>query len=121
MGPYHTAVALVATVWLWLLLALATSAPVAIVVEGGTVKSEPAYVRLRVRVDPAPANRLLTVSIVSDGFSRASDEQLEGDRSPRSRWVEYHDVPAGSYMAHAMVDGAERRRASAPFVVVGRE
>lgn len=117
----QAAILLIFTAWLWGMLALATN-PVAIHVEGGPIKTEPAYVRLRVRVEPDPANRWLTVMIVSEGFGRSSVEQLEGDRSPRTRWIDYPDVPAGDYQAEAVVErqAASRSRDVAPLHVLPR-
>lgn len=89
------------------LLAMAPTAtePVAIVVEHGYFKSEPAYVRLKVRVEPDAANRLLRVTIdAPDSYRRAGDETLPGARAPRTRWVEFKEVPAGVYTVTADVE-----------------
>jgi len=93
-----------------------------ITVESGRILFEPAYIRLRVRVEPDPQNRALAMGIVGDSFETSSLEQLEGDRARITRWVDYKDVPAGDYTAVAQllrVDGTtETVRDS--FQVIGR-
>lgn len=74
-----------------------------IVVEGGRVQMEPAWIRLRIRVEPDALNRALTVALIGDGFETSSLEQLEGDRARITRWIEYKDVPAGVYAVVAEV------------------
>ena len=56
---------------------------------------------LKVSVDPRPENRLLIVAAIDDGGEvvRRSDEQLEGDRSPRTRWVRWRSgLPSGDLL-----------------------
>lgn len=77
--------------------------------EGYAIQFAPAYVRLRILVEPDAANRGLYVALVSEGFETSSYEQLEGMDSPRTRWREFKDVPEGEYAAVAVV---ERGRAS---------
>lgn len=107
--------------WLWVLLVARQHATLRVIVEGGHVRAAPAWIRLRVQVAPDPLNRWLTVAIVSDGFGRSSLEQLDGARAPRTRWVEYPDVPAGVYTVQAIVARPPQRpwRAHAGFQVVG--
>ena len=104
-----------------MLMGLAPGPPLTVVVEGGHFKSEPAYVRLRIRVEPDPDNRGLWVSAVSDDFATSSYKQLARDSAP-TRWVIWKDIPAGVYTVVAVVErGADRPwRASAGFQVIGR-
>ena len=84
--------------------------PLAITVESGRMQFEPAYIRLRVRVEPHPDNRALAVGIVGPDFETSSLEQLDGDKAPITRWRDFKDVPAGEYQAIAhivRVDGSE--------------
>lgn len=101
---------------------VAAPAPVGVVVESGRFVFEPAWIRVRVQVEPDAANRWLVVEMDSGAFYRRSDEQMEGDRSPRTRWVDWPDTPAGTYAVSATVDrGAERPwRATTTVVVLGR-
>jgi hypothetical protein len=98
-------------------------APLIVTVEGGWYKTEPAFVRLRIRVEPDKANRALAIGIESDGFSTSSAKSLDGDRAAITTWVEYRDVPAGHYVARAQVfrpgaaDG-ETWHAETPFQVL---
>ena len=107
---------------LWLALAGFSHEPVSIAVEGSRYQYEPATVRLRVRVERDPANRALTVALVSDGFERSSLEQLDGTAAPLVRWVEYRDVPFGVYSAVAVVQRTEKGllRAEDTLTVLGR-
>lgn len=95
--------------------------PVRLTIEGGPIKRAPAYVRLRVHVEPDAANRWLSVQIDSGDFLRGSSEALEGERAARTRWIDYRDVPAGQYDVVAIVDRGRARRwvATARFIVVG--
>lgn len=97
-------------------------AQVRIAVESGYYLSEPAYIRLRVTVQPDPANRGLTVAAVSANFETSSYEQLDGASAPRTRWRDWRDIPAGEYVVVADVDRSPQRpwRATTRFTVVGR-
>ena len=77
---------------------------VRITVEGPQYQFEPGHFRLRISVEPDPANRDLTVTAISEMFARSSYEHLDGVHSPRTRWLEYHNIPAGQYVVIATVD-----------------
>lgn len=95
----------------------------AVVVENGHFAREPAWIRVRVRVDRDSANRGLTVAALSEGFERHSYEQLDGLLAPRTRWVEWPDVPAGEYLVVAVVNRGALPvwRATARINVIARE
>jgi hypothetical protein len=57
----------------------------------------PAFLRVRIRVDPHADNRSLEVIADSGGFYRSSEIQLEGDRSPATFEIQLRDVPQGEY------------------------
>lgn len=78
-------------------------------VEGARTQFEPGYIRVRVMVEPHQDNRGLTVAAISEGFSRSSYEQLEGVRSPRTRWIDWPNVPSGEYDIIARVTRATGR------------
>lgn len=80
-----------------LLIAVRDDAKLRIAVEGAQIQFEPASVRLRIRVEPDPANRALAVGVVGPDFETSSLEQLEGDRAPITRWRTFTNVPAGEY------------------------
>ena len=82
---------------------IVTPPNLSVTVEGSRIQFEPGYVRLKIRVQPDPANRALTVGIVSAEFETSSLEQLDGDRAPLTRWKEFRDIPAGEYVAIAEV------------------
>jgi hypothetical protein len=104
-------------------VSLSADAPVTLKVESGFYLFEPAWIRLKVQVEPDEANRLLRVEIVSDGFSRSSDEDLYGTRSRRTRWIDYPDVPAGDYTVTARVERPTQQPwiATDRFRVIGRD
>lgn len=123
LSAYQAAVAVLIAVWIWILLAAWTGEPrVRVIVEGGHFKAAPAWVRLRVMVERDAANRWLITEMDSGAFYRRSDEQLDGASAPRTRWVEWRDVPAGVYTVHALVerDGDRPARATAGFTVLDR-
>lgn len=95
--------------------------PLRIRVVSGSIVAAPAYVRLRVSVQPDAANRWLIVQIDSGEYLRASGAELDGERAPRTHVIDYRDVPAGEYIATATVDRGRARRwvVSVPFLVVG--
>lgn len=123
MPALRASVLLILVGGLWLALAGFANQPhVGIVVES-RIQFEPAQIRLRVQVEPHEANRVLMVAAVDGGdVMRRSDEQLEGARSARTRWIEWDGIGAGEYTAVAVVrraDGSEAR-AQAPFRVISR-
>jgi hypothetical protein len=67
----------------------------------------PAFLRIRVRVEPQAANRTLAIAAESDGYYRRSLIELEGDNNgPRTFFVEFKNVPAGAYELSAVVTNA---------------
>ena len=86
-------------IWVADVLADVKSEPVAVIVEHGPNLPHRATARLRVMVDPSTANRGLWVAIEASGYAAASYQQLEGAQSPRTRWVEFKDLPDGAYTA----------------------
>lgn len=112
---------LIVFVVFFLLHAVVEDRKLQIAVESGRISFEPAFVRLRIRVEPHPENRALAVGIVSDSFETSSFEQLDGG-SARTRWREFRDVPAGEYAAFAHLvrsDGSEAV-AQDTITVIGR-
>lgn len=91
-------------------------------VEGHQIQLEPGYIRLRIRVEPDPANRALAVGIVGPDFETSSLEQLEGDRAPITRWREFKDIPAGDYQVLSEVyrPSADNWYASTRVLILSR-
>jgi len=63
----------------------------------------PAFLRVRVYVEPNAANRTLTITADSDSYYRSSLIELEGDTSARTFFIELKHVPAGQYHLSAVV------------------
>ena len=118
---WHT---IIIAAWLLLVMAVmglqksARLAPVAIVVEYGTILPHDATARLRVTIDPQKLNRGLWVAIESTGYASAHYEQLAGAQAPKTRWVEFADLPDGNYTAWArLLKERGETSASATFIV----
>ena len=63
----------------------------------------PAFLRIRVSVEPNAANRALTIIANSEGYYRSSLIGLEGETRARTFFVEFKQVPAGEYKLSAVV------------------
>jgi hypothetical protein len=88
--------------------------PVAYVPEGQSVT-------FQIRVDPHADNRRL-VLVAGDALSevRRSEEQLDGNTAPRTRWVKWMGLPAGDWIIVAAlygVSGRELARDTHPLTV----
>ena len=57
----------------------------------------PSLVRVRVRVEPNPENRMLRIVADSDEFYRRSDLQLDGDNARPTVEMELRNLPGGEY------------------------
>jgi len=78
----------------------------------------PAFLRIRVRVEPNAANRSLTITANSEGYYRSSFIALEGETSARTFFVEFKQVPAGEYQLSAVVGNGNREVAVAAQAVL---
>ena len=105
----------------WLGHVAIQQAQVQIIVEGGRIHFEPATFRLRIRVEPHQDNRGLTAAAIADGFIiRSSYEQLD-DSSPRTRWIDWPDMPAGEYAVLAQLTRTQQTLTDrAAVTVIGR-
>jgi hypothetical protein len=65
--------------------------------------------RVRVTVEPHDANRLLRVEVdtLEGTFFKAWDEDLPGERAPRTRSELLADLPEGHYVITALVGRAD--------------
>ena len=88
----------------WLLLAgRATTSDVVSVSAFPGVAQEPAWITVRVFVEPDPENRALEVIAESENFFSKSRLQLNGERTARTRVFEYRDLLAGDYDIRAVL------------------
>jgi hypothetical protein len=62
-----------------------------------SVTAAPAVVRIRVSVAPDAANRAVAVIADSDDLFGSSEVPLPGERAPRTIFVEFRSLPAGTY------------------------
>jgi hypothetical protein len=60
--------------------------------------TEAATVRVVVRIDPHPSDRLLLVEADSIDYYRSSTIALAGDEAPRIHQIELRSLPAGRYV-----------------------
>jgi hypothetical protein len=67
----------------------------------------PAYLRVRVTVEPNAVNRTVAVVAESDDYFRSSEMPLEGDQGPRTLFFEFRGVPSGDYQIRSVVGDAE--------------
>ena len=74
----------------------------------------PATVRIRARVEPSAANRLLAIVADGDEFYRSSEIQLEGDQAPATVELQFSNLPGGNYEFSAeLIDNTGHQRAIA--------
>jgi hypothetical protein len=82
----------------------------------------PAFLRVRVRIEPSGDNRSLEVIADSGGFYRSSETQLDGDRSQATIDLELRSVPEGDYRVVGILKdraGHERSMVSQAVKVIG--
>jgi hypothetical protein len=66
----------------------------------------PAYLRVRLTVEPNAANRTVAVVAESDDYFRSSELPLEGEQGPRTIFFEFRGVPSGEYQIRGLVGDA---------------
>jgi hypothetical protein len=87
-----------------------------------SVSAAPATVRIRVTVAPAADNRAVAIAVDSDDFFRSSEVALEGDRAPRTIFIEYKSLPPGRYEIRGVLVGSRGQQvgvARSGIVVTG--
>jgi hypothetical protein len=67
----------------------------------------PAYLRVRVTVEPDVVNRTVVVVAESADYYRSSEMPLEGDQGPRTLFFEFRGVPSGDYQIRSIVGDAK--------------
>ncbi len=92
---------------------VAADAPLTLAVSPFT-SFAPSRVHIRVRVEPNADNRMLQITVDSEGFYRRSDIQLEGDHARATTQMEIPNLPGGEYeVTAAVIDSGGRERAVA--------
>src|SRR5215475_15743569 len=66
----------------------------------------PAYLRVRVTVEPNAVNRTVAVVAESADYYRSSELPLEGEQGPRTLFFEFRGVPSGDYQIRSVVGDA---------------
>jgi hypothetical protein len=66
----------------------------------------PAYLRVRMTVEPNAINRTVAVVAESDDYYRSSEMPLEGELGPRTLFFEFRGIPSGDYQIRAVVGDA---------------
>ena len=81
----------------------------------------PGYLRSVIRVAPSDDNRLLRVTIDSEDFFRGSEIQLDGAAAPMSHFIDWKQMPPGTYDLTATLIGPAGTRAErqTSFTVLG--
>jgi len=81
-------------------------APVVVIVRAPSIVYDDESIVIQVRVDPRTEHRLLVVGAwEGDTSLRTSLEQLDGEDSPRTRWVRWSRLAAGDLELRAYVFG----------------
>ena len=71
----------------------------------------PGYLRSVIRVTPSADNRVLRVTIDSEDYYRSSEIQLDGASAPMSHFIDWKQMPAGTYELTATLIGSGGTRA----------
>jgi hypothetical protein len=81
----------------------------------------PGYLRSVIRVAPSDDNRTLRVTIDSEDYFRASEIQLDGASAPMSHFIDWKQMPAGTYELTATLigPGGTRAERQTSFRVLG--
>ncbi len=88
-----------------------------------TTSMAPSSFTVRVVIERHATNRWIKVTVESANYFGSSEGQLEGERSSRLRVVQFRDVPAGEYVARAVVldnNGDVIGAAQTMAMVIGR-
>lgn len=69
----------------------------------------PANLVVRAMIEANAGNRAIEIVAESADFYRSSEEQLDGDKAPRTTSFEFRDMPSGTYEVKATLIGAGGR------------
>jgi hypothetical protein len=72
----------------------------------------PSDVVVQLRIEPNELNRAVVIEVESAFFYTSSEQELDGDRAPRSKFVRFRALPAGEYEVRVTLLGARGERAS---------
>jgi len=73
----------------------------------------PAYLRVRVTVEPKAVNRTVAVVAESENYYRSSEMPLEGEQGPRTLFFEFRGVPSGDDKIRGVVGDARGHEVAA--------
>jgi hypothetical protein len=77
----------------------------------------PAFMRVQATVQPDAGNRSLRVVAQSDDFYRSTEVEIEGDRGPNVRVIEFAGLPSGLYHVDVVLMGNDGQRAAATAMI----
>lgn len=66
----------------------------------------PANVNVRITIEPNHANRVVEVVAESDEFYRSSQIAIEGERGPKTIFLQLKNLPSGSYEVRSILSDA---------------
>ena len=64
---------------------------------------EPATLKVTIQAERQTSNRYIEVVLDGDNYYRAAEIQLDGEASPKTFWLTFKDIPAGSYEITAIL------------------
>jgi hypothetical protein len=67
----------------------------------------PAFVTVRITIEPSDNNRMLNIEVDSSTYHRSSEIPLDGRRTPRLTVFEVKDLPTGLYEVRAVLVGPD--------------
>jgi hypothetical protein len=74
----------------------------------------PSTIRVRVKVEAAASNRVLSIVADSGEYYTSSQIQLDGEQAPRTLMVQFPSLPGGDYVVNSiLIDENGQRSASA--------
>jgi hypothetical protein len=65
----------------------------------------PAFVTVRITIEPSDNNRMLNIEVDSSAYRRSSEIPLDGRNTPRVTVLEVKDLPTGLYEVRAVLMG----------------
>jgi hypothetical protein len=67
----------------------------------------PAFVTVRITIEPSDSNRMLDIEVDSSAYRRSSEIPLAGRNTPRVSVFELKDLPTGLYEVRAVLVGPD--------------
>lgn len=70
-----------------------------------SVAFAPAHLNVRTTIKANTENRAIEIIAESEDFYRSSETQLDGDRAPRVKVLQFRSLPSGAYLVRAVLKG----------------